>query len=137
MSETFDPSARRVLVPVTVVGPGRAHTFEFLLDTGANLTSMRAEYLRLLGLDPAAARRRRRMRSATGATAAPVLTVPRLVALGQTRSDFEIAAHDPPEAVTADGLLGLDFFPGLVLTLDFARGRASLNPPRRWWQVWK
>ena len=135
MRWTFVPAARRVWVPVTVEGPQQAHTFRFLLDTGSSMTSMRAEFLRLLGFNPVAATRRRRMRSATGSVTAPILTVPRLISLGQSRSDFEIEAHDPPPAITADGLLGLDFFRGLVLTLDFARGRISLKSPR-WWQLW-
>jgi hypothetical protein len=46
-------------------------------------------------------------------------------------------AHDPPPAVITDGMLGPDFFRGFVLTLDFARGRIALGPPRRWWQVWR
>jgi hypothetical protein len=77
------------------------------------------------------------MRSATSSVLVPVLTVPRLVSLGQARSDFEIAAHDPPATFSADGLIGLDFFRDLVLTIDFLRGRISLNQHRRWWQFWR
>jgi hypothetical protein len=136
MSERFDPAARSVIAPVLVVGPERANRFKFAIDTGANRSSMRSEFLRLLGFDPRAVPRRRLMRSATGVTTVPMLTVPRIISLGQTRLDFEIAAHDPPEAIEADGLLGLDFFRGLVLTLDFSAGQLRLDPPKRWWQFW-
>jgi len=54
-----------------------------------------------------------------------------------TRTNFPVVAHDLPPAVTVDGLLGLDFFRDLVLTLDFARGRIDLRPPRPWWRVWR
>jgi predicted aspartyl protease len=136
MSERFDPTARSVLIPVFVVGLENAHRFRFAIDTGANRTSMRAEFLRLLGFNPSAATRRRRMRSATGMVIAPIITVPRIVSLGLTKVDFEVAAHDPPESFEADGLLGLDFFRGYVLNLDFIRGRIALRAGR-WWQFWR
>jgi predicted aspartyl protease len=136
MTEPFNPSARRVIVRDFVVGPIQAHEYRFLLDTGANQTSMRAEFLSRLGFNPASATRRTRMRSVTGTATAPLLTVPHLRSLGHTRTDFEIAAHDPPAAVQADGLLGMDFFLGLVLTIDCARGRVSLTRPQ-WWRFWR
>jgi hypothetical protein len=137
MIVTFDPAGRAVVVPVIVAGPTRPFRFHFALDTGASHTSMRATFLEYLGFNPAAATKRKRFRSATGTAVVPVLDVSRIIALGQTRLAFPVAAHDPPPGVTADGLLGLDFFRGRVLTLDFARGRASLSPPRRWWQFWR
>lgn len=76
------------------------------------------------------------MRSATGMTNVPILTAPRIVSLGLTQLDFEIAAHDPPETIEADGLLGLDFFRGSLLKIDFIRGRITLSD-KRWWQFWR
>lgn len=76
------------------------------------------------------------MRSATGMVIAPVLTIPRIVSLGQTSHDFEVAAHDPPESIEADGLRGLDFFRGYILNLDFMRGRIAIRAGR-WWQFWR
>lgn len=77
--------------------------------------------------------RPRRFRSATGGGSAPTVRLRQLLALGVTHTDFPIVAYDPPPAVTADGLLGLDFLRGRVLTLDFARGRVGLRQPRKWW----
>lgn len=51
-------------------------------------------------------------------------------------TEFVVAAHDLPLGVEADGLLGLDFFRGFVLTLDFVRGRITLAP-KHWWQFWR
>lgn len=133
MSETFDPSARGVLVPVLVVGPTRAHRFQLLLDTSAGMTTLRAEFLRLLGYRPEDSTDRRRLRSATGTAIAPVVRLRSITGLAVTHTDFPAAAYDPPPAVTADGLLGLDFLRGRVLTLDFARGRVGLRTPRKWW----
>jgi len=74
------------------------------------------------------------MTAATGVIAAPVFQIQTLHALGQFRNNFPIVAVDLPVTFAADGLLGLDFFRGQILTLDFERGRISLYPPRsRWW----
>ena len=134
MTELFDPNTRAVIVPVIVAGPTRSHRFRFVVDTGSNVTCMRSEMLRLLGYNPAEAPERRRMRSATGMDRAPIVAVSRLISLGHTRTDFEVAAYSPPPAVTADGLLGLDFFRGFVLKLDFIRGRITLASGP-WWQL--
>jgi hypothetical protein len=41
-----------------------------------------------------------------------------------------------PLGIEADGLLGLDFFRGFILNIDFIRGRIKLSI-RRWWQFWR
>ena len=63
--------------------------------------------------------------------------VSNLTALGQSKRDLVVAAQEFPITVEADGLLGLDFFRGLILNLDFSRGRISLRPPRPRWQFWR
>ena len=137
MSEPFDPASRSVFVPVTVVGPHRRHAFRCVVDTGASQTVLPALYLRAMGYDLSRALGQTRIRSATGTALAPLLRVSAVAALGRVQTDFLVAAHDLPLGTEADGLLGLDFFRGLVLTLDFACGRISLSPPKRWWQFWR
>jgi hypothetical protein len=90
-----------------------------------------------MGYDLSRALGQTRIRSATGTALAPLLRVSAVAALGRVQTDFLVAAHDLPLGTEADGLLGLDFFRGLVLTLDFARGRISLSAPKRWWQFWR
>lgn len=136
MSDTFDRKAPSVRVRGVLVGPRRAVDVMFRLDTGASRTSVRSHILRLAGYDPSVGQPLR-FRSATGAGVGSAVAVRHLVALDQTRDSFLVVAHDPPPAVTADGLLGLDFFRGLVLTLDFARGFIDLDPPRRRWRFWR
>jgi hypothetical protein len=76
-----------------------------------------------------------RIRSATGIALAPVIRVSAVAALDRVRTNYLVAAHDLPLGVEADGLLGLDFFRGFILTLDFVRGRITLAL-KRWWQFW-
>ncbi len=134
MSELFDPDVGSIVVPVFVVGPQRNYTLRCTLDTGSTQTVLLASVLRALGYD--LSRPVSRIRSATGIASAPVIRMSAVAALGHVRTDLLVAAHNLPLGATADGLLGIDFFRGLILTLDFARGRIELAP-RRWWQFWR
>jgi hypothetical protein len=136
MSVSFDPSGRSVRIRIVVVGPRRSLDLWCAVDTGATLTVLPAAILQRLGCDLSRPTGYTWIRSATGIARVPVIRVSALAALGRVRTDFLVAAHDLPLGVEADGLLGLDFLRGFVLTLDFARGRASLRP-RRWWRFWR
>lgn len=67
----------------------------------------------------------------------PRYRVASVVSLGHTNTNFVIATQDLPITVEADGLLGLDFFRGLILNLDFNRGRVTLRSPNPRWQFWR
>lgn len=136
MSTSFDPTTRNVLITTFLFGPRTGHEFNFIIDTGATQTCVRPDILRALGCNLDRPVSHVRVRSATGGGRFPVYLVPRIVALGHTRTDFPIAAQELPVSVAADGLLGLDFFRGHILKLDFARGRASLAAPSRW-RFWR
>jgi hypothetical protein len=137
MSASFAPNARHVVVDGFITGPQRTTTVKLVVDTGASASLIRASILTALGVPIPPTARWRRLRAATGGATAPVVSVRQLLVLGHVRTDFSVAAHDMPPAVGYDGLLGLDFFRGLVLTLDFARGQIKLRSPRAWWQLWR
>ena len=137
MSVSFLPNATRLVVPVVIVGPRMSYEFKFTLDTGAAVTVVPAMFLRQLGCDLSRPLGHTTLRGATGVARAPLVRVPAITALDRVRTDMLVAAHDFPPGTATDGLLGLDFFRGFVLNLDFARGRIDLNPPKRWWQVWR
>jgi predicted aspartyl protease len=136
MSRNFDPDALSVIVPVLAIGPRRTQELACTVDTGATRTVLPAIILRALGYDLARPQSWTRIRSATGVVRVPVIAMTAVSAFGRVRTNFLVAAHDFPLGTTAEGLLGLDFFRELVLTLDFARGRISLGPPRPWWRFW-
>src|SRR5207248_721496 len=56
----------------------------------------------------------------------PRLALVKLTALGQDRIDFPVLCHTLPPSATVDGLLGLDFLRGCIVTIDFQRGDISL-----------
>jgi hypothetical protein len=136
MTHLFDPNAPLIVLEAEIVGPLRVVTVQLVLDTGASQTMIRPRYLIAAGYRPATATRRGNIRSATGGGTAPILEVSALSCLSRVRTGLSVLAHDPPPAVVYDGLLGLDFFRGLVLTLDFIRGRIKLAS-KRWWQFWR
>jgi predicted aspartyl protease len=136
MSQPFDPTDGRVVAVVEIVGPIRTHNFRFALDTGATRTAIRPRFLQALGCDLSAASPPVRLRSATGGGQAGFIKVSRFSFLGVVRTGFPLVIHDLPPAVAVDGLLGLDFLRGHVLTLDFHHGRMTLRPPRPWWRPW-
>jgi hypothetical protein len=66
----------------------------------------------------------------------PVIQVSAVAALERVRVDLLVAAHNLTPGSEADGLLGLDFFRGFILKLDFIRGRIDLSA-KHWWQFWR
>ena len=58
---------------------------------------------------------------------APRLSVNRIEALSQERANFLVVAHTLPPTASVDGLLGLDFFRGHELNLDFRTGVVVLS----------
>ena len=137
MASAFPPDALTLPVRVTVVGPRRSHEFRCTLDTGASRTVLPTIFLRQLGCDLSRPVGQTRLRSATGIATVPLIRVAAITALERVHTEFVVAAHDLPPGIGADGLLGLDFFRGLVLTLDFIRGAITLKPPMRWWAFWR
>jgi hypothetical protein len=51
----------------------------------------------------------------------------RLNALGKDRFNLLVTVHNLPHTVTVDGLLGLDFFRGQTLKIDFRTGLIDLT----------
>ena len=136
MSELFDPRARSIILPVNVVGPRGSSELRCVLDTGSMYTVLPTRFLRQLGFDPSRPDGRANLRTASGVVPAPLFRVPGVAALGRVRADLLVAAHDLPLGAGANGLLGLDFFRGFILTIDFVRGRIALAR-RRWWRLWR
>ncbi len=63
----------------------------------------------------------------SGIVQVPEITLSKLNALGQDRFDFPILAHTLPSTSTFDGVLGLDFMRGQLLTVGFRIGQMSLT----------
>ena len=81
----------------------------------------------MLGFDPALAPERVQVTTGSGVEFAVRLTVGSITALGRTLKNFPVLCHSLPAGIMVDGLLGLDFFRGARLAIDFRKGIVSLS----------
>jgi len=79
-----------------------------------------------IGYDPGLASDPVQVTTGSGIEFVPRVILDRAVALGQERLAFTVLAHTLPPSAGVDGLLGLDFFRGQSLTIDFRSGQVTL-----------
>ena len=129
MSASFDSQQGLVVVRAQVTGPSGIAVLRLALDTGATTTLISFGLLVALGYDPAAAPERTEVTTGSGVEFAARIAISSIVALGQEYIDFPLLAHTLPPSAGVDGVLGLDFLRGHVLTIDFRSGRLTLAGP--------
>ena len=126
MSFSFDPRQGLILVRAELWGPDGSAVLRLALDTGATFTVVNIGMLVALGYDPALITDRIQVTTGSGVEFAPRVTLDRIMALGQERAEFPVLGHTLPPSTGVDGLLGLDFFRGGNLTIDFQAGQVML-----------
>lgn len=77
------------------------------------------------------------VRGVFGVGTASLFTIPTIKAYDHRVENLTVVSQDFPTSVTVDGLLGLDFFRGRILNIDFSRGFITLRPPYPRWQFWR
>lgn len=102
-----------------MVGQRRELLLRFLLDRGATRSMLNREKALYLGYDLTSAGNLIRTITASGVVLAPKVVLERIEVLHQAVHHFPVLCHTLPADVGADGVLGLDFFRGHRLTLDF------------------
>lgn len=122
MRYSFDRREGLIIVRTELFGPAGSIVVRLALDTGATSTTVNAGLLNAIGYDPALVPDRVQLTTGSGVEYAPRLSVNKVEALGQERSDFLVVAHTLPPTASVDGLLGLDFFRGQELNLNFRTG---------------
>jgi predicted aspartyl protease len=118
----FNPAKGLIIVPVEVRGAAGSGILRLALDTGATGTLVNLAPLISLGYDPSLAPERVQVTTGSGVEFAPRLPIVKIAALGCTRENFPVLAHTLPPSAGVDGLLGLDFFRGGRLEVDFRAG---------------
>jgi predicted aspartyl protease len=127
MSLPFNSQHGLILVSAEVTGPSGNAILRLALDTGATGTTVNTGPLVALGYDPALAPNRVQVTTGSGIEFVPRIPLSRISALGQDRTNFHVLCHTLPPSAGVDGLLGLDFLRGNLLTLDFRNGRMELT----------
>ena len=126
MSSPFDPQQGLIIVPAELWGPSGSAVLRLALDTGATGTVVNIGMLVALGYDPALVPDRVQVTTGSGVEFVPRVMLARIMALGQERAGFPVLGHTLPPSAGIDGLLGLDFFRGRSLSLDFHTGQVTL-----------
>jgi predicted aspartyl protease len=127
MTYGFDPTQGLIIVPVRLFGPEGDMIVRLALDTGATSTLINSEIIVLLGYDPAASSDRIQVTTGSGVEYCPRLAVRRIEALGRSVQNFPTLSHTLPPTAHVDGLLGLDFFRGCQLNIDFHTGNITIT----------
>lgn len=126
MNFPFDPRRGLIVVQVELFGPAGSGILQLALDTGATSTIVNVAMLVAVGYDPGLAAGRVQVTTGSGVEFAPRLEARKLIALGQERDTFPVLGHTLPPSAGVDGLLGLDFFRGHHLSIDFRAGQIHL-----------
>jgi len=128
MKFPFQPGGGSIPVQARIIGPAGPSRFMLLLDTGSDGTTVAPNYLIAAGYDPAHFPPPVPVTTAGGVIHAPRVLVTAFEALGAFRMNYPVLVHPMPTPLGVAGVLGLDFFEGHVLTIDFANDEITLTP---------
>ncbi len=123
----FNAASGPIFVRAEVTGPAGSAVLKLLLDTGATTSLINLAHLVALGFDPDQSPRRTTMTTGSAVQTVPIVVLTRLSALGRHRFGVPVIAHVLPVQSGVAGLLGLDFFRGQMLAIDFRAGEISLS----------
>lgn len=127
MSLSFDSRQGLIVVRAELWGPTGSAILQLALDTGATGTLVNVGMLVAVGYDPALAPDRFQVTTGSGVEFVPRITLDKILTLEQERQGFPVLGHTLPPSAGVDGLLGLDFFRGQTLTIDFRAGEIKLS----------
>ena len=119
MNFGFNSRQGPIVVEASLSGPMGQADLRLILDTGATTTLIRPTILMAVGYEPDASADRITVAMGNGVELVPRMTLNRFSALGRHRLAFPVLSHSLPPVAGIDGLLGLDFLRGSVLTVDF------------------
>lgn len=126
MNFPFDAQQGLIIIRAELAGPSGNAVLRLALDTGATSMLINVGMLVSVGYDPALVPERIQVTTGSGIEFVPCITLSKIAALGQERTGFPVLCHTLPPSAGIDGLLGLDFFRGQTLTIDFCNGRITL-----------
>jgi hypothetical protein len=127
MKYPFQPNADAIIVEAVLFGPLGNTTLALVLDTGATCSMVSEARLRFVGCDPAQPSGQVQATFGGGVQMLPVVLTVGLAALGVNKPSYPVVCHTLPPSAGVDGVLGLDFFPGRVLTIDFVNNTLDLT----------
>jgi predicted aspartyl protease len=127
VNSRFDLNRGLIVIPAEIWGPAGSAVLRFALDTGATGSVVNLGILVALGYDPALVSERVQVTTGSAIEFAVPISLEHIRILGLDRSHYLVLGHSLPPSAGIDGLLGLDFFHGLSLTLDFRNGEITVT----------
>jgi hypothetical protein len=119
----FDPDGPLIVVPALLDGPRRSSVVRLAVDTGSDQTLIVPEALDDIGYSAREGEAITVIRSALGREPGYLLRVALFSCLGHRARDVRVHAHDLPEDIGIEGLLGLSFLRQLNYEIRSADGR--------------
>jgi aspartyl protease family protein len=127
MKFSFKSDYGLIFLEARLYGKKRDVALILALDTGATGTVISAKRLDEAGYDLENFDDEIYITTGSGIISVPKITIEKLTALGETKADFTVIAHDLPPTASVDGVLGLDFLRGHVLNIDFKIGEITFE----------
>ncbi len=127
MTFSFNPESGLVLVQALITGFAGKATINLALDTGASRTLINEDILLSLGYDRSQAVAQSKITTGSKIESVAMIQLKSLFALNQEKTEMIVVCHTLPPSANIDGLLGLDFFRGTNLNLDFRTGEIFLS----------
>ena len=127
MRFSFEPEFGLVYVRVKVVCRNRELIVNLALDTGASATMISAKRLAEVGYDLDKPENEIYITTGSGLIFVPKIKIEKITALGKSKENFSVIAHDLPPTASVDGVLGLDFLRENILMIDFQQGQIELK----------
>jgi len=123
----FNSTDGLIYIQAEVSGTSDAYTIRMVLDTGASRTILREGVLEHLGYTPKTAIRKINITTGSRVEPGVKLSVKKISALGRVRKNISVVTYSLATELKLDGILGLDFFRGRKLIIDFREGLISLK----------
>lgn len=122
MKIKFDTTQGLIIIAARLYGSRGDTIVRLALDTGATSSMINWDVAVLLGYDPASVKERVQITTGSGVEFASRIVIKKVEVAGRTIENFPMLCHTLPPSAMVDGLLGLDFFRGRRLILDFDMG---------------
>ena len=124
---SFDRKAALIVVPVTIKTGTEIEEYQFAVDTGATISLINSTVMDSLGY-----KKENSIRTTQTITASKTETVyeynlDNIMAIGLLRRNFKVISRSLPAGLGIDGLLGINFFKGKELTIDFKLSEIRLK----------
>ena len=127
MSFQIDLSSGLIILPTKITGLKSQVLINLAVDTGASKTMINWDILVLIGYDPAIVKERIQMTTGSSIEYVPIIEVDEIEAIGIIKKGMLVLCHTLPPSATVDGVLGLDFFRGYKLAIDFNKGIIDID----------